>query len=709
VDTSAGDRVTPPERARPATGPAGADELVELLFECARQNRPVTFLIGSGVTAGAVPGVRGMLALADEYARTYPAGAGLRKELAFARAETAGDDIALYQRYRRAFGAWIEGDEFDIVAQEAVLRAYRPSSPSFSGRGRWQRVEAALGQSLERDLQGWTLPEGVAALGGLVAALPHFVQGQALTTNFDPLLEIAIARAGATAVSVPLQAGAPSLVEAPDRAVLVHHLHGFWRADPEGGWPRLMHDPHYLREHGDQLAQQVSELVTTDMVCVIGHSGWDGIAAEALRLTALAGHELTVLWAARAASGAQALEDRFRAQLAARRSPGRRLTARFFPGADSNVVLPRLADRLAVAVGRRQTVERRYPHDHWERELISEPGTAPPAGRLALVRQLDRRFQWERSFSGEPTEPRLIFWPVRLRARPSVINMVQSLAAAALSARGAKVVVCLDDYWVDDRERRTERFRHEVRRWFDLVPDANWPEIVPLQELLERDETDGEPEDVEALRRPTRPWDVAREALGERNPSVLNLLMAAKVIPDIPPEQLAENAETIVRALESRNARLLLTPFTLWAHLNKLLLGMPTASVMTLGGREEKTLWDMWRLVFNHGVHQLYNPTINSLTNQSLMVRWTDVDDLRAYLTQALADDDWAMSGHYLRWLVQNAFLLPTYLRNGTPPTFRGVRLDSWQAVRDMIAADPAVLDLIAKDVSGLYLGEETD
>jgi hypothetical protein len=87
------------------------------------------------------------------------------------------------------------------------------------------------------------------------------------------------------------------------------------------------------------------------------------------------------------------------------------------------------------------------------------------------------------------------------------------------------------------------------------------------------------------------------------------------------------------------------------------------------------------------------------------MLRWSSHQELRNYLDQSLGDEGWAQSGHYVRWLVQNAFLLPTYLMAAAPPVFGGVRLDSWQAVRDAIMSDRAVIDLIAERVSGLYLG----
>jgi len=688
----------------PLSQPGDTDQLVELLYECAREKKRLTFVVGSGLSLPVIPDVRGMLAVADLYAQGHPVSTGLLAALELSRNEF-GSSIATYRAYWREFAKWIAKDEFDLIAQDAVLRAYQSTNPTFSGRGRWQRLDPTRARQMERDLHGWNLPDGLAALGGLLAAMPEsFVDGQILTTNFDPLLEVAIKRAGRVAVSVPLDLEAETPLVRASGAILVHHLHGFWRDDPRYRRQRLLHDPDYLDQHHAPLARQVSKLITTDTVCIVGHSGWDGIVADALRLTALEGRELTVLWAARSEGGGAVLERRFHHTASAAH---RRPSPRFFSSVEGDALFTRLAERFRITVGRGQKTARRHRHSQWERELISEPGTVPPTGSLDLLRQLDRRFHWERSWSGSEVAPSLVYWPVRLRARPSVINMVQALAAAALSARGARIVLCLDDFNVEEADRWTEIIRQDVRRWCDLVPNARWPEVVRLKEFVEYEELHGRRENPEPRLRPTRPWDVAREAIGDRNPSVLALLMAAKIIPDYPPDQLMENAEKIVRGLESRSARHLLTPFTLFAHLNDLVQrhGERTESVMTLGGREEKKLWQFWRFAFDRGVNQLYNPTIRSLTNDSLALRWTSFEELRSYLRQGLRDDAWAENGNYISWLAQNAFLLPMYLRADDPPSFAGTRLDSWPAVRQAIRSDQRVIDVIAKEVSEMYLG----
>jgi hypothetical protein len=685
----------------------GSGALVEALVEQARLNTPVTLFVGSGISAPFVPDVAGMLQLAEDYAESRPEGPALRDAMMRARTEHR-DEMSVYHAYRNAFAAWIAGNEFDVVAQEAVLQAYLPPDRQFSGRGQWQRVEAALGEAFERDVGSWRLPQGVAALGAMLAQQPQLFGGRVLTTAFDPLLEIAIARAGGTADPRPLTLDTPVPPNRPDATAVVHHLHGYWRPDAEGSRHYLLHNPSYLQERRDQLAALVADLIETETICVIGHRGWDGILTAALRIIGRAGHRRRVLWASHSSSDLSMLDTTLREQLADV-WVGVRPSITKFESIDNNELMIDLAKRLDIDVPLSEPVFRRLRHRDWERELISEPGTVPPDDTLNLLRQLDRRFQWERAWaSEEPVAPTLIFWPVRLRQSPSVINMVQGLAAAALSARNAEVVVCLDDFNVDEPERSSERFAQDVRRWFKLVPNARPPEIASLQDFIDDVDAPGARPEPADMRRPTRPWDVAREALGERNPSVLNLLMAAKIIPDQPLEELLDNAEKIVRALDSRSARHLMTPVTVWSYLNHLLgqRNRRTAAVMTLGGREESRLWEMWRLAFDHGVSQLYNPTIRNLTNQSLMLRWSHTDELHIYLRDALREPDWGENGHYVRWLVQNAFLLPTYLIDGNYPTFGRIRLDSWPAVQEALLTDGSVISLIAQKVSEVYLAD---
>jgi hypothetical protein len=694
--------------------PATAD-LVERLVRAVRRGEHVTLLVGSGVTTPAVPDVAGMLALADDYA----AGRDDRGDLtqALEQARTASDDPrTVYVGYRRAFASWVSGNEFDVVAQEAVLQAYQPADRSrsaLSTHGVWQRVDARLGERVERDLGAWRVPEGAAALGRLLAGRPAEFGNRLLTTNFDPLLEVAVRRAGgrATPLTLSEEGVAPPSVLAAD-AVRVFHLHGYWRPVRPADRRGLLHDPEKLERNRRAHAGAIARLLRGDTICVVGYGGSDDVFLEALRYV---GHRVTVAWALGAADDAAAA--RLGERLAGVLDPHPEPTV--YRGVDSNELFPWLAERLGVpAQPRSVRTRRRRRHRDWERDVVSEPSAAPPSDVLDLIAQLDRRFGWEFSAAagqadggdvdGEPAAetpaPSLLFWPIRLRDTSSLIHAVQAMTAAALSARGVEVVACLDDFGLAHRYRLTGRFTGDVRRWFDRIPGARPPTIVSLQDYVEQADVFAAVPDPAMMLRPTRPWAVARELYGERNPSLYSVLVATKILPNIPVEQLADQGTAIVQALLSKNANRLLTPLTLWAYLNHLLIDRPAANVLTLGGHDERPFWEMWREVFDYGVNQLYNPQAESLTNESLMLRWRDPRELAQHLQRACSLPDWDAERRYLHWLVQNALLLPTYLTGAPVPTIGGYRLDSWVSVRAAVRADRAHLATIAGRVSDLYL-----
>ncbi|GGJ77005.1 hypothetical protein GCM10010123_03740 [Pilimelia anulata] len=682
---------------------AGAAELVDHLTHAVRRGEHLTLLVGSGLSVPAVPGVPDMIALADDYAAGRDDGELGRALAAAAAAGSAPGEV--YRAYHAAFANWISGNEFDVVAQAAVLHAYQPAVRAHSAlatHGVWQRLDTRVGERLEADLDAWRVPEGVAALGRLLARRPAQFGNRLLTTNFDPLIEIAIRRAGGRASPLTLtdEGTAPTPLLAAD-AVRIFHLHGYWRPARPAERRGMLHDPHRLRGAGPGQSAALARLLRGDTVCVIGYGGWDEAFLRALRQV---GHRVTVVWALYDPdpAAADAHRERLAATLAGHRPP------LVFTGVDANSLFPALADRLGVPEQPRiPRTRRRFRQRVWERELISEPTNTPPAGARALLDQLDRRFGWEFHRPEEPSgkTPDLLYWPVRLRETSSLIHAVQALAAAALSARGVSVTVCLDDFGVAQRYRYSHRFTADLRRWFALVPDAVAPEIVSLQDFVERTDVLADPS---ALLRPVRPWAVAREAYGERNPSLYSVLVATKVLPDVPVERLIDAGAAVLQTLLSSNARRLLTPLTIWAHLNHLLLDRPTDSVITLSGQDERAFWQLWREVFDYDLHQLCNPRAESLSNDSLMLRWRDPRELADHLTRAHALPDWDADRGYLHWLVQHAVLLPIYLTGEEAPPIGGERLDSWAAVRAAVQADPAAaLGTVAARVSALYLADQ--
>src|SRR2546430_16975705 len=120
----------------------------------------MALLVGSGVSSSVLPRIAGLLDLADEYAQNRADSGDLTTALRRARA--AHDDVVdTYIAYRREFAAWGSGTKFDVVAQEAVLKAYRPADgmPIPNHRA-WQRIDGAAGQGIARQPHPRQLPHG---------------------------------------------------------------------------------------------------------------------------------------------------------------------------------------------------------------------------------------------------------------------------------------------------------------------------------------------------------------------------------------------------------------------------------------------------------------------------------------------------------------------------------------------------------------------
>jgi hypothetical protein len=690
---------------------AGEAALIHRVRERVRVEDEITLIVGSGVSAGAVPRIGGVLRIADQYARGRSDDGGLRRALQQAREALPGDAVAeVYAEYLRVFSEWVSGSEFDVIAQQAVLQAYRPpdrmASP-LASHGLWQRIRLPLGERLENDLGSWQLPLGVHAAGHLLTRRPEEFGHRVLTTNFDPLLEIAVRSAGGQAITLPLDARPGRATTAgEDGAVRVYHLHGFWRPTAQPGADRLLHDPAASADQLAGLAEATAGLIRGDTVLVLGAGDRSGTLAAALAAVVRQRGRLRVLWAVHGGDAAAAAlrRDVLRDATGA--------TVESFAGVDADRFLPALAAASGVAVPPRAPKPRhRFRHHNWERQLVSQPDASPPGDVPTLLLQLERRFAWTTQRASPTTAPTRLLWPVRVGTRASVIHMVQAFAAGALARAGVEVHVCLDDYGAR-QAAALDSVRSDIGRWVAYTGPGAEPHFVRLSTLVEGAQRRAL-DTPEALLRPTDPWGIARAFYGEHNPSLYHVLAAVKAVPNMTTmDELQRNAWPIVQALLSRDANRLLTPLTLWAVLHDMLQHGPTDEIMTLGGRDDAFLWAQWQDTFRSALSQLHNPYIKGLSSEAQMLRWSSEGELRRYLHQTSELPDWGEDGNYIPWLFQNALLLPQYLNHEPVPTVGGLPLDSWAAVVAAVendAAGPggatAVLDLLAERVTALYLG----
>ncbi|MEV0128807.1 hypothetical protein AB0H83_10110 [Dactylosporangium sp. NPDC050688] len=666
--------------------------LVNRLVTTIRQGRDVTLVLGSGLTARVVPGVARMVELADEFVGQALQNTDLQAALAELRATRR--DAALYTAYRRAFTEWLSPVEFDIVVQRATLEAYRPARTAAG----WERVGYHRGVQLEEDRDAWSLPPGVLALGELLAGLPDRFQRRVVTTNFDPLIEIAVRRAGGTARSLTLRRdGTFTGPLGPADGIDVLHLHGYWRPTSESDERSLLHDPEPLRADDTALVGALAEALRGDTLCVAGYPPGRNDA-----LTRAVQEQSDVLWAR---------HDENASPVGA---------ALIYTGVDVDRLFPAVRRGLATLPAPPGRAEQPPPPPEPAGQPAAPAGTAlhrvhlptleavlgtrPSA--VELLRQLDYEFRWRRVDDTPDTQLDLVFWPVRLR-QPTLIYAVQATVAAALSARGVRVVLCFDDLAGDQHTRSWRvRFTDEVERWFALVEGARPPEVDSLMSFCSPGRVAERLQDPELLRRPTHPWAVQLEYYrGDR--MILDVARAAKAFPGVVDLDI-DDAMVGAQIRTTRAERLMSTP-AIWAYLQYLLRDTRPEAVMTLGGEDEAVMWDQWHDTFPDAVGHLFHPVMANVRQDARMLGARSFREVEDHLRKAMRLASWDREDHYLHWIVQHAVVLHRYLRNRPPLSYDGRLLDSWETIRAALLdarLRPGTLRVIAREVAALLMHE---
>jgi len=126
---------------------------------------------------------------------------------------------------------------------------------------------------LEADLSGWHLNPGTEALGKLVAQFPNHFGKTLLTTNFDPLLEVAIQRVGGLFYKTVLHSDG-NLGQTEASGCHVVHLHGFWLGTD------TLHTARQLGQPRPHLKDSLRSLLRNKLVVVCAYGGWDDVSPK---------------------------------------------------------------------------------------------------------------------------------------------------------------------------------------------------------------------------------------------------------------------------------------------------------------------------------------------------------------------------------------------------------------------------------------------
>jgi tetratricopeptide (TPR) repeat protein len=302
----------------------------DLLDTIEAEERPVAFLVGAPLSmpqggGPGVPGVQGMVELVRE--KLLSKGISVDK---FDREIADGLASSRYQRAMAFLNKKTSQDVVNEVVRGAVLQARLPGAKA-----------SAEPLELEEDGPSWGLPPGQEALGRLLASGCGPRLGPVLTTNFDPLIQVAIRRAGGNPITVSLaRDGSLGQVQPTSGQRLVAHLHGSWRGDD------TLHTPQQLETDRPQLEASLRRLLGGHVIVVMAYGGWDDVFMRALKgLLADKNCRLDLRWAFferdehRLKSDNLNLFESLRDAITAGRFHAHK-------GIDAHTFLPRLADRL---------------------------------------------------------------------------------------------------------------------------------------------------------------------------------------------------------------------------------------------------------------------------------------------------------------------------------------------------------------------------
>ncbi len=233
----------------------------------------VVFLVGAPFSAprtsgeAGVPDVEGVIDLIRAEFQNDPVQLNALEEDLL----KAGD-----KRYQAAF-TFLQGRRGQRGVNEIVRRAvlFARASSGVLDTEQVSQITEDYCRFLEADILGWALNPGTEYLGRLSTDYPGRFGRLILTTNFDPLIEVAIRRVGGTFLKTIFHADG-YLGQTEGTGCHVVHLHGYWYGSD------TLHTPRQLGQARPRLKASLSSLLRDKIVVVAAYSGWDDAFTDAL-------------------------------------------------------------------------------------------------------------------------------------------------------------------------------------------------------------------------------------------------------------------------------------------------------------------------------------------------------------------------------------------------------------------------------------------
>ncbi|MFF3839788.1 SIR2 family protein [Streptomyces sp. NPDC001930] len=142
----------------------------------------------------------------------------------------------------------------------------------------------------------WRLPDGYRRFAEFFACLDGGVRGPIITTNFDPLIEVALREVGLHTAILPMAGDVlfdqHQLRVSTDQPVL--HIHGYWTLN------LTLHSAFRLTQPRPGLSRLLDDLLVCSDVLVLGYAGWQDSFMKTLveHMDRAEYSAVEVLWAA---------------------------------------------------------------------------------------------------------------------------------------------------------------------------------------------------------------------------------------------------------------------------------------------------------------------------------------------------------------------------------------------------------------------------
>lgn len=233
----------------------------DLLIAAIATKRPVAFLVGSPLSLKdgvGVPGVTEILEFVRDEIRNRAAFSLPRFETAL-NGKTGGE---AYQEAMKWLGSRMNQDAINDVIEKAVLEARKDTAPALSS-----------GNGEPKD---WNIPPGTLGLAEMVAGGYERFLGPVLTTNFDPLISLAVRSVGGRTGRQVLAADGTLAGSSEDEICTIVHLHGFWRNFD------TLHTQAQLTNSRPKLTKSLQRLLQGRTLIVAAYGGWDDVFTKAL-------------------------------------------------------------------------------------------------------------------------------------------------------------------------------------------------------------------------------------------------------------------------------------------------------------------------------------------------------------------------------------------------------------------------------------------